>query len=142
MGNSRDEKRRRCNVPSVFHGSVATARLEEKALPMSPDRPLALRGRQTRDQMNKRVITPKVTDQCPKEGTEGVHHSDDLYGVTCSFSCSPEYLSLMSGLGQPTQNKILVLMRAPERDLSEVGLKEDRMWVGGQRDRKVFRPLS
>ncbi|GFV57709.1 hypothetical protein TNCV_1552011 [Trichonephila clavipes] len=40
----RDEKRRRFNVLSVSHGSVTTARLEEKALTMRPHRPHRSKG--------------------------------------------------------------------------------------------------
>ncbi|GFV44247.1 transposable element Tcb2 transposase [Trichonephila clavipes] len=54
MGNPIDEKRRSSYVLSDSHGSVTTARLEDRALAMFPDRPRALRGRQTRDQRNKR----------------------------------------------------------------------------------------
>ncbi|GFU82279.1 hypothetical protein TNCV_3195511 [Trichonephila clavipes] len=62
-GSPRDEKRRRYNVFSVSQGSVTTALLEDT---MRPDRPRSLRGRQTRDQRNKRwtfwhIESPKVS---------------------------------------------------------------------------------
>ncbi|GFW40160.1 hypothetical protein TNCV_5118431 [Trichonephila clavipes] len=53
-GRPRDEKSLRYSVLSVSHGSVTTARLEDRALTMPPDRPLVLRSRQARDQKNKR----------------------------------------------------------------------------------------
>ncbi|GFW40211.1 hypothetical protein TNCV_5118941 [Trichonephila clavipes] len=62
-GSPRDEKRRRYKMLSVFHGSVTTVCQEDRTLTIRPDRPRALRGRQTRDKRNKRVPCKVISVQ-------------------------------------------------------------------------------
>ncbi|GFV60799.1 hypothetical protein TNCV_954191 [Trichonephila clavipes] len=78
MGSPKGEKGCRYNVLSVSHGSVMTARLDERVPTMRRDRLRALRDRQTRDQRNRRTEELRVSNSMMEIEQASSHYGVEL----------------------------------------------------------------